>query len=105
MEGWRPVIEYNPTLLGRFPKTVTNLVFYHELGHIHLGHIMSLKIYPERAEEFEFEADIFAATLYKRLEKTDDGLEDFFKFMDGQTKTKPSGPERAKIFRSILFAR
>jgi hypothetical protein len=94
-------ITYNPDLLKEFPKSAGTLIGYHELGHILLGHSDMDPKLKDRAT-VEFEADAFAAFLYRRLNLVDKDLLSFLDFTASQTQTTPPGNERADLFRKIL---
>jgi len=33
-----PVVEYDPSFVGKFPEEMQSFIFHHEIGHIILGH-------------------------------------------------------------------
>lgn len=95
-------ITYNPKILAQLSVAAQTLISYHELGHIVLGHSdMDPKV-KDRAK-VEFEADAFAAFLYKRLHAIDTDLLAFINFIATQDKTTPPGNERADLFRKLLL--
>lgn len=100
-----PVIEFNPKIMATIPVSGQNIIFFHELAHIRLGHINKpySKLSRDQKSEIEFEADIFAAYIFKKFEIVDESLLKFLDHMSGMTATVPSGLERAGIFREILL--
>jgi hypothetical protein len=97
------VIAFNHIILRNFSDSVTNLIGFHELGHIYLGHCDNYQFDSvDLNAEHELEADYFAAFMYKRFEKVDEGLLKFIELTAAQTQTNPAGNVRAQIFRSIL---
>lgn len=95
------VITYNRKILATLSESAQILISYHELGHIRLGHSDMDPKLKDRAT-VEFEADSFAAFLYKRLHAVDKDLLSFIDFISTQKQTTPPGDERAELFRQIL---
>ena len=95
-------ITFNPKILSTLSESAKTLISYHELGHILLGHSdMDPKL--KNRVEVEFEADSFAAFLFKRLHTVNAEILSFIDFIDTQTTTTPPGNERAVLFRKILI--
>lgn len=68
-----PVIKYNPNWMQYFPEEFQTFVFYHEYGHITLGHNFSYR--PRSIVENE--ADCFSVLFLK--EKLNYGQDEFKK--------------------------
>jgi hypothetical protein len=94
-------IEVNPDILSQLSQTSADLIYFHELGHVHLKHLPLLQQHPEMAEICELEADAFSAFVFRKLDVVDQPLIDFLKFTKTQG-TKPSGEDRIRIYSKIL---
>lgn len=95
------VITYNRKILATLSESAQLFISYHELGHIRLGHSDMDPKLKDRAT-VEFEADSFAAFLYKRLHAVDKDLLSFIEFISTQRQTTPPGDERAGLLLQIL---
>ena len=96
-------ISINRSIFDTLSKEAQNLIGFHELGHIYLGHTeMDPRL--KNRYEIELEADVFAAFLYKRFGQKNREFENFINFIEKQKETTPPGNVRAKIFRKIIFS-
>lgn len=94
------VIGINHKYFDLLSPAAQNLVIFHELGHIFLGHT-ELSEQDFDAHEVELEADYFSAFMFKRFEVTN---QDFWNFINeiSLQHTSPPGSKRAHIFTSII---
>ncbi len=99
------VIYINRILVKQFSESAIDLVVFHELGHIWLGHHALVKQHPELAEEIELEADVFGARLYGRFEKVNSGLLSFLASFENDRQmatARPPGALRLRIYKRLL---
>jgi hypothetical protein len=94
------LIEYNPPFFRTLSGAGQAFILFHELGHIHLGHVNTPYPGADGARQFELEADAFATFLYKRLGLgLTEEFFDFVKVIERRPATIPSGAERAALIR------
>lgn len=57
-----PTIGYDPWLMGQFSEEFQNFIFYHEIGHFQLGHLLvgNFFIYNGTIDPIEHEADCYS---------------------------------------------
>lgn len=95
-------VSINKSIFESLTKAAQNLIGFHELGHIYLGHT-EMEPTVKNRYELELEADVFASFLYRRFGQKNIELENFLILIEKTKETVPPGDVRAKIIRKIIF--
>lgn len=94
-------VSINKDIFYTLTLAAQDLIGFHEMGHIYLGHTeMDPKL--KNRYEVELEADAFAAFMYLRFGEQNKDFFDFINLIESQKETTPPGDVRAKLIKEII---